>query len=305
VLQAVGASAVSVGKFLRVRVWVLDEKQEELRVAHRTDGGAGTEMVPIGGGLVGQAAKYGRALGETADGLFHPASDTSAPVLLLALPMVVGARVVGVLECENDQALSLSGEDLDVLETLSSHAATAIEAARLHGETAALSQTDALTRLFNRRRLDDDLVTETYRCQRYGRPLALIMLDVDHFKTFNDTHGHQRGDEVLEELGKVLTGVIRASDTAYRYGGEEFTVLCREATLQGGADLAERLRARLEQRLSTNGVTASFGVAAVPGDGTDPATLVAAADRALYAAKRAGRNRVVTSTAAAAEASQN
>jgi len=297
VLQAVGASAVSVGDFDRVRVWILDDKAETIRVAHRSDGAADSDAVEMGSGLVGQAAKYGRALGATTEGMFHPAADGSSGQVRLALPMVVGARVVGVLECENDQPARLDDEDLDVLETLSSHAATAIEAARLHGETTALSQTDALTRLFNRRRLDDDLVTECYRCQRYGRPMALIMLDVDHFKTFNDTHGHQRGDEVLEELGKVLVGVIRASDTAYRYGGEEFTVLCREATLQGAAELAERLRARLEQRLMDDGVTASFGVAAVPGDGTNPAQLVSAADRALYAAKHGGRNRVVTSVA--------
>ncbi|MBV8960519.1 MAG: diguanylate cyclase [Actinobacteria bacterium] len=295
VLQAVSASAASVGEYPRVRVWIVDDKAAALRAAHCSDGSRVGETLELGRGVVGEAAKYGRAVGETETGTLHAGADGAAALVRLALPMVVGARVVGVLECENASPAVLERDDLDVLETLSSHAATAIEAARLHSETTELTQTDALTRLSNRRRLDDDLVTECYRSQRYGRPLAVIMLDVDHFKRFNDTHGHQRGDEVLEELGKLLTGVIRASDTAYRYGGEEFTVLCREATLDGAAGLAERLRARLEQRMAADNVTASFGVAAAPADGTEPATLVGAADRALYAAKRGGRNRVVTS----------
>jgi diguanylate cyclase (GGDEF)-like protein len=187
-------------------------------------------------------------------------------------------------------------KDVEVLETLGSQAATAVEAARLHERTEELSQTDALTRLFNRRRLDADLEAEVYRANRYGRPLSFIMLDIDHFKAFNDRFGHQRGDEALEMVAKVIVDIGRDSDTAYRFGGEELSVLCRETDLDGATELAERLRAAVERRMAAEGVTASFGVADLS-EGASPAELVGAADIALYQAKDRGRNRVVVADA--------
>jgi len=159
-----------------------------------------------------------------------------------------------------------------------------------------LSRTDALTRLGNRRKFDADLATEIERSTRYGRPLSLIIADVDHFKRFNDVHGHQRGDEALAMVGTVLADEARATDTPYRYGGEEFVVIVREGDEESGHAMAERLRDRLEQRLGArlpgSALTASFGVAEfAPGQG--PAALIARADAALYRAKDEGRNRVV------------
>ena len=185
---------------------------------------------------------------------------------------------------------------LAVLETLATHAAAAIEAARLHGRTEELAQTDALTGLANRRRLDDDLAVECGRSVRYGRPLALVMFDVDHFKSLNDTFGHVRGDEILQELADAVRAAVRATDTVYRYGGEEFAVLARETDAEHATVLAERLRSRIERhfsaRKSLRPITASFGVGTVPPTECVPERIVAQADSALYRAKADGRNRV-------------
>jgi diguanylate cyclase (GGDEF)-like protein len=190
---------------------------------------------------------------------------------------------------------------LDVMHSLTGQAATAIEAARFHETADELSHTDVLTRLPNRRRLELDLDTEITRSRRYNRPVAFIMLDVDHFKEVNDLHGHQAGDEILSEFSSAFAASLRETDTAYRYGGEEFCVLLRESDAESAVVVAERLRAEIATRFAgTNGtamVTASLGVAAIPTSAGDAKTLIAAADEALYAAKESGRNRVVQAAA--------
>src|SRR5581483_5746634 len=233
-----------------------------------------------------------RTMTRGADNVFRSNTQEGVPIAGVAIPMVVGARVIGVLKCFLDPPAALSPMTTEVLETLASQAATAVEAARLHERTEQLSQTDALTRLFNRRRLDADLEAECYRANRYERPLSFVMLDVDHFKRFNDRFGHQRGDEALEMVAKVIADTARESDTAYRFGGEELAVLCREPDLEGAPELDERLRVAVERRMEAEGVTASFGVAALAPGRTSPRELVEPADRAMYDAKRAGRNRV-------------
>jgi diguanylate cyclase (GGDEF)-like protein len=147
---------------------------------------------------------------------------------------------------------------------------------------------------------------EIARSLRYNRPIACIMLDVDHFKKVNDIHGHQAGDEILSEFGAAFSSSLRDTDTAYRYGGEEFCVLLRETDAEAAVVVAERLRVEIANRFAGNGgsamVTASLGVAAIPRDAVDAKTLIAAADRALYAAKAAGRNCVVRAIPAGAGA---
>jgi diguanylate cyclase (GGDEF)-like protein len=259
--------------------------------------------VPLGAGPVGRAAKYSRVVHEhdgrdgraDTDRRAGAEAQGALPAAQrLAVPLVVGSRVVGVLDLRLPSDLVLEDEQLEVLETLCVHAATALEAARLHEGAAYASDHDALTRLPNRRRLDADLQVECERSARYGRPLAFVMLDLDHFKDVNDQHGHARGDEVLQGVADVITGTLRASDTAYRYGGEELAVVLRESDLTAAATLAERLRERIRTTFAEGdvAVTASFGIAEV-GEGTGlPAQLVAAADAALYRAKAEGRDRV-------------
>ena len=223
----------------------------------------------------------------------------TGPVQAIAIPLIVGARVVGALEVRGAEPTTATTEMIEVLEMLAMHAATAIESARLHELTEERSQMDALTRLFNRRRLEEDLDVECKRCARYGRPLAFVMLDVDHFKAFNDSHGHPQADTALQEVAEVLSRCVRTTDTAYRYGGEEFCILLRETSAEDAMVLAERIRHRIEQRFASGaaeGLTASFGVAEFSAATPMPRALVEAADAAMYESKHAGRNRVMLSS---------
>lgn len=160
---------------------------------------------------------------------------------------------------------------------------------------------DGLTGLYNRRSLDQKLEREWHRCQRSGLPLSVALLDVDHFKLFNDSYGHGAGDECLKAVGRALSSCIkRSSDMAARYGGEEFAVILPEADITAAATVAEEVRASVQalgipHARSTAGsaVTVSVGIASlIPSEDALPSDLWAMADRLLYAAKEGGRNRV-------------
>jgi diguanylate cyclase (GGDEF)-like protein len=161
---------------------------------------------------------------------------------------------------------------------------------------------DELTGLYNRRAMICLLKEEVERYQRYGRPFALVMLDVDYFKTINDSYGHLVGDEVLRWLVGIIRTTVRTVDKPARFGGEELAIILPEMTCAQALKLAERLRRRVAAhafsfcergRSLQIPVTISLGVAALPGDATDVENLIAAADEGLYAAKRGGRNRSV------------
>jgi diguanylate cyclase (GGDEF)-like protein len=157
---------------------------------------------------------------------------------------------------------------------------------------------DGLTKVFNKKYFTDYLEKEFAFASRHGGPLALIFLDLDHFKKINDTHGHPAGDFVLSELSQLMAELLRTEDVLARFGGEEFTVLCRGSELSGARVVAERLRKAVEERKFTFGgkdipVTISLGIVAIPESGiSDHNAFLAAADKALYEAKRSGRNRV-------------
>lgn len=178
--------------------------------------------------------------------------------------------------------------------------AYSVHLARLYEEVRRLSLTDALTGLHNRRYLMQRLEEEIERCQRYGRSLALIMADLDHFKRYNDRHGHRQGDLLLKEVAAVLRSHVRRPDFVARYGGEEFAVVMPETDLGQATTLAERIRVDLREHAPAeragsrrDAVTMSFGVASIPADAGDAATVIEEADRALYHAKSSGRDRVV------------
>jgi len=163
------------------------------------------------------------------------------------------------------------------------------------------SLTDSLTGLSNRRYFDDTLKTEFYRLKRSGSTLSLIMLDVDHFKKFNDKYGHLAGDECLRQIGTTLNSIVlRIPDMVARYGGEEFVVILPETESGGAKALAERIRKSIEELViplseyvSAKNVTVSLGVVTVSPNGLEsPEEVVALADEALYCAKKGGRNRI-------------
>jgi diguanylate cyclase (GGDEF)-like protein len=301
VVGAVRQSTAAVGGYQRVIVWLMDDQQKQLVDSEPSESAAYSDApVEMGHGVAGRAAKSGRIAFEGAGGQVRFGDSNVGPVLAIAIPLIVGARVVGALEARHAEATVATVEEVEVLEMLATHAATAVESARLHEVVEERSQLDALTRLFNRRRLEEDLDAECKRCARYRRPLAFVMLDVDHFKAFNDSHGHPQADTALQEVAEVIAGCVRTTDTAYRYGGEEFCVLLRETNAEDAMHFAERLRARIEKRFTsgaTPGITASFGVAEFSAATPMPRSLVEAADAAMYGSKHAGRNRVVLSSA--------
>jgi diguanylate cyclase (GGDEF)-like protein len=198
--------------------------------------------------------------------------------------------------------LTIIGEDFDTdqrlaASSLASHAAIALENARLRSIVERQALVDGLTGIANRRQCEDALTAEIARAERLGTTLTLILADLDDFKAVNDAHGHAVGDDVLRQFARVLRSTVRDSDLAGRWGGEEFLLLLPGADAAGGAQLADRIRAAFAGRpfegrnTERVRVTCSFGVAQHQ-RGADQRELFSAADRALYRAKRAGKNRV-------------
>ncbi len=176
----------------------------------------------------------------------------------------------------------------------------AVQLERKNRILEGLSYLDALTGVSNRRHFDEMIDREWRRALRERHPLAVVMIDLDHFKALNDTDGHARGDECLREVAAALSAALRRpGDVVARYGGEEFVVVLPQCDGDRALQTAERLRAAVEARAFPHGgsprglVTASFGVASeVPSDGSSPGNLVSRADAALYSSKHEGRNRV-------------
>jgi diguanylate cyclase (GGDEF)-like protein len=162
-----------------------------------------------------------------------------------------------------------------------------------------LAMTDPLTQILNRRAFFQKFQEELDRVGRYKHPLAVAMLDVDHFKDFNDREGHVAGDEALKKLTQVSLANLRKTDLLARYGGEEFVVMMPETRVKAGLEICERLRLALENTVFEGSnkkekLTVSLGVAGFPADGQTSEALIQAADQALYRAKQSGRNRVVS-----------
>jgi len=237
----------------------------------------------------------------------EPCEATVDDVAALSHPMRRGddlhARVSGVVSvARRERPFTVAEREL--FHYLAEQAAVSIENVGLHETVERQAVTDELTGLFNRRRFQEAMATEVERSKRFGQPVGLVLLDLDDFKTVNDTYGHQQGDLVLREVARVLRETSREIDEPARYGGEELAVVLPGTDLEGAYNLAERVRAGIEELalplLDGDGVlrvTASFGVATLPGSAEDMRELVAAADEALYRAKRAGKNRTVRAEA--------
>ena len=168
----------------------------------------------------------------------------------------------------------------------------------MQAELRHLATSDSLTGLYNRRYLDDMLAKELERCQRYKHELSIMMFDVDHFKRFNDEHGHDQGDRVLQSMGKVVKNLMRTLDVPCRYGGEEFLVILPETNIEGAMSIAERARKTVANtEVDGLSVTISIGVASYPHSLIENVQqFIEAADKALYKAKSDGRNCVRLAT---------
>ena len=227
-----------------------------------------------------------------ADGSTVFSGDPDAEGERLVLPLTASGERFGTLELVSG---SFSKEQHMNAASLAAHAVVAFDNARLHGMVERQALIDGLTGLANRRAAADALHAEAARAERLETPLSVVLADLDGFKDVNDVHGHAVGDAVLRVFAEVLRETLRESDVAGRWGGEEFLLLLPGADEEGAAQLAERVRVALAARdipgVVGLRVTASFGVAEYAGE-TNTEQLVAAADSALYAAKRAGKNRV-------------
>ena len=214
----------------------------------------------------------------------------------LEVPLQAGSINFGSLILFGDE---FSHEDRMTAISLASHAVVALDNARLHRIVERQALIDGLTGLANRHQCEETLADELARVERFGGSLAVVVADLDWFKDVNDRHGHPAGDSVLSEFAVLLQETVRDVDLAGRWGGEEFVLILPGTDLTGGAQVAERVRVALAGRvvLAVDGtpitISASFGVAAIPPAKT-ASELFAAADAALYQAKRAGKNRVET-----------
>ena len=271
----------------------------------------GPRRLALGEGVAGTVASTGEALrGRTGPDL-APAPGEPTGATVVAVPLTSSTTVIGVLLLlDRADGEEFDDRDLSTLRTFTSQATVAVDNVLLHEEARRLSVTDGLTGLWNFRYFQLTLAKEIERGSRFDRPLALLMLDLDHFKRVNDQYGHQRGDAVLIELAERLRGLVRDVDTLARYGGEELVVVLPETDEPGAVRAAERICEAV--RATTFGlpgelpvpVTVSIGVAVFPGHGATPSALLRAADDALYAAKREGRDAWrLASTPAAAPAS--
>ena len=248
-------------------------------------------------------------IGDTRSGLLcqHVAGAAESILPYLCIPLIAHSETMGLLCLQRLQVAPDVPNGGAALESKLQLAAALGEAISLALSNLKLRDTlrqqsirDPLTGLYNRRFLEEYLVHERVRATRKNRPLSVIMLDIDHFKRFNDTFGHDAGDAILRRMGLLLQGHVRGSDIACRIGGEEFALLLPEAPLPIAFQRAENIldtvrRLQIKHRGQVLGaITVSLGVAAFPKHGETPEALIRAADRALYQAKEGGRNKLAS-----------
>jgi diguanylate cyclase (GGDEF)-like protein len=244
--------------------------------------------------------------GVTTPGCAHIGEN--GPQRAMCVPMMAHGEALGLLYLDSGPgkssegavtALDLSELNQRLARTFAEHAALALANLKLREILRTQSVRDPLTGLYNRRYMEESLERELRRAIRKKCPLGVMMLDVDHFKRFNDSFGHEAGDSVLRALSNLFRTQLRGGDVACRYGGEEFAMILPEATLEDTQQRAEQLREAAKSAIaqfrghSLDTVTLSIGVASYPEKGTTGEALLRAADAALYRAKEDGRDRVV------------
>ncbi len=215
----------------------------------------------------------------------------------ISAPLTFDGETRGVLNVNNKaNRMVFHSDDLRLLEAIAGHAAAALHNAHRFEQMLNRAQRDALTGLLNHGRFWSGLEEEVKRSQRYERPVSVIMIDIDHFKRYNDRHGHIEGDAALIAVAKSIAASARTHDVVARYGGEEFAVILPETGAAGAEIFAEKIRNTIESadfgEKCASELTISAGVSTFPEDGRESAELFRRADDRLYLAKAAGRNRV-------------
>ena len=259
-----------------------------------------------GEGIAGQVATSGKPLrveDVRNDARFSGRFDEKSSFhsrSILCVPLASRGRVLGVIELVNDaEHAAFTEEDLRTLATVGEFATIALENAQNFAKVQELTVLDDHTGLYNSRHLKRQLASEVVRAVRFGHPVSVIFFDLDHFKQVNDQRGHQSGSRVLLEVGQLLKRSLRSTDVAVRYGGDEFVVLLPETSRDQSIAAARRLRDEVasthflaHEKAGALRLTASFGVATFPDDGTTPDDLIRRADEAMYRVKARSRDGV-------------
>jgi len=305
--------------FDRVSLYLADDSRNKLILTYFS----GLEIkdkisIGIGEGLPGRIVELGEhshvhdlsLFYATFSDFIHVPGEEKRDGAYIGVALKSRNTTVGVIGIDCRETQGLSVDDMDFMALTSHQIAIGIEKASLFMKTEQLSQLGGLTGLYNHRVFVEKLEQEVIKRNRTGKPLSLIMLDIDHFKQFNDNFGHQEGDAILKELAGVIKGQCRHTtmDSCFRYGGEEFPVILSELELGIALKVAERMRTivekhpfRIKDKHPGKALTISLGVAGLSaGDDVKPAELLKKADEALYASKRNGRNRVTASPTTAA-----
>lgn len=291
----------------RGSLFMLDDKYEELvakSVVYGVEGEtkmneALMDSFKSGKGVAGEVFNSGKAKLITnirKEKAFENVEGVANSVKsMICVPLMVRENAIGVMNIVNKQSGRFSNDDLQIALTMANQAAVVIEKARLYN----LATVDGLTGLVVRRHFQSKMEEEFRRARRYNKPLSYLMTDIDHFKKFNDTYGHQTGDAVLREVAQLVRKSVRDTDIAARYGGEEFCVILPETEPEGAVQFAERLRQSVESAVFRGAqgeelkVTISIGVSSIPYTNPETAAdMIKLADDSLYVCKKNGRNRV-------------
>jgi diguanylate cyclase (GGDEF)-like protein len=286
----------------RCSVGILDEDQTRIEIAaeHRPDGhptAVGVKMPLAGGSILTRIITERRTI-STDDALADARfSDVRAEMRemkvrgAVVVPLIAGGRVIGTISINSSgEARHFTDDEIAVLETVANQLALGVRNARLYGRAKDRANEDSLTGLYNHRYLHERLEYELLRARRAKQPLAIALFDLNNFKMFNDTFGHQAGDEVLRVVAMTLGMCLRGTDIAGRYGGDEFLVILPQADAPGAQMLLNRVRRKLEEQAKAGfppvPIELAAGIAVFPRDGQNKRELIAHADQTMYAEKR-------------------
>ncbi|MFH0702091.1 MAG: diguanylate cyclase [bacterium] len=255
--------------------------------------------IKVGEGIAGNVVVSKKAiitnLGSNDPRFKYP--EDSRVSSILCVPLIVKEEAIGVINITNKlNGKFFDQDDLNFMSALANQAAIAINNAQLY----ELAITDGLTKLYIHRHFQHLLNNEIKRSDRYQHPLSLLMMDIDNFKIINDNYGHRLGDEILKQIAQIILNTCRKIDMPSRYGGEEFAIILPETEKQNAIKIAERLRSKIQGIIvysQDNNVpvspTISIGVSSYPNNAKDQESLIETADKAMYSAKRKGKNCVV------------
>jgi diguanylate cyclase (GGDEF)-like protein len=307
IYEAILAQSAELLHAERGSLWLFDESSNELTIKAARGIPANTNeigSIRMGEGIAGSVLNAGEPLLSTIDALGRESLPERKYKTrsFISYPISIGARKIGLLNVADKRGGGSYDEaDLELIDLIAPQIALALERALWQhraNQFQFLSITDPLTGLHNRRYLEARLSEELNRSSRYGAPMSFMMIDIDDFKFYNDRNGHQAGDRALEITAQCLRSTLRKADVASRYGGEEFSILLPQTTLDEAGMIADRLRRTIMNTRFPNGesqplgsVTLSIGLSSLSPSLDSVEAIIRAADRALYHAKSHGKNR--------------